>query len=78
MMKRVESNDPAAMTHAGVKQHMKGNYSGASEYWKAGCVSKEDLATALPAWAVDATKSRQRETAEKFKARNMDYVRLQF
>ncbi len=59
---------------------MKGNYSGASEYWKAGCVSKEALATALHAHqaAVDATKSPQRETAEKFKARNMDCVRLQF
>ncbi len=50
MMRRVEENDPAAMTHAGVKQrHTKGNYSGASKYWKAGCVSKEDLAMALRA-----------------------------
>ena len=32
-MKRVDANDPAAMSEEGTQQRMKGNYSRAFEYW---------------------------------------------
>ena len=48
VMKRVEANDPAAMCQQGVKQHEKGDYRSAFDYWtKAAALGDTDAHSKL-------------------------------